>query len=134
MRLPSSPNGKPASVFNVPDFQLLITPTAPPATVDRSLCRSEQFIDALVATHPLTVTVQFRLVCFDDPPTHNIRLLFVHRRRSAPKIFCLLLANRLYVINYVPLLLYLFFTRKSGAKLLSAPTVSSGGAVAPAPL
>ena len=26
MRLPSPPNGNPASVFNVPDFQLLITP------------------------------------------------------------------------------------------------------------
>ena len=49
--------------------------------------------DALVAT--LTVTVQFRLVCFDDP-THNVRLLFVHLRR---KFFCLLLVNRLYVIN-----------------------------------
>ena len=65
---------------------------------------------------PLTVTVQFKLVCFDDPPTHNVRLLFVHRRRKAPTIFCLLLANRLYVnvINCVPLTLCLFLHGKVG--------------------
>ena len=47
------------------------------------------------------LSIDFTVFLIDDPPTHNVRLLFVEldRRREAPKIFCLLLANRLYVIN-----------------------------------
>jgi hypothetical protein len=45
-----------------------------------------------------------------------------------------LLANWLYVINYVPLTLFLFFyTEKWGAKLLCGPHCFEWGPVAPLP-
>jgi hypothetical protein len=80
--------------------------------------------------------IDLRVFLIDDPPTHNVRLVFVHRRREAPKSFfahCLQTEYRLYAINYEHLTLYLFCTRKSGgAKLLSGPpTVLSGGASGP---
>jgi hypothetical protein len=45
--------------------------------------------------------IDFTVFLIDDPPTRNVRLLFVEldRRREAPKIFCVLRPNRLYVIN-----------------------------------
>ena len=46
------------SMFKMRDIQILYAKSAaendkttPTATVDRSLCRSEQFIDALISTH-----------------------------------------------------------------------------------
>jgi hypothetical protein len=82
------------------------------------------------------LSIAFIVFLIDNPPTHNVRLLFVEldRRRFAPKIFCLLLANWLYVINYVSLILNLFFYTKSGGQTtIWTPNVSSGGPVAPWP-
>jgi hypothetical protein len=41
------------------------------------------------------LSIHFRVILIDDPPTHNVKLPFVEldRWREAPKSFSLLLAN-----------------------------------------
>jgi hypothetical protein len=77
------------------------------------------------------MSTDFTVVLIDDPLTLNVRLRFVELdcRRLAPNFFCLLLANQLYVINYVPLTLYLISCTEKweGQTAIWPPTVPSGG-------
>jgi hypothetical protein len=81
------------------------------------------------------LSIDFTVFLIDGPPTHNLRLLFVEldRRREAPKIFCLMLANGPYVINYLCAshTLPIFLHGKVGAKLLSGPRLFRMGGSGP---
>jgi hypothetical protein len=115
--------------FNVPEFQLLIAPTAPSATVDRNLPTVNTLEETRIAGFHQQ-TIDFRVFLIDNSQ-HCVILLYVHRRRSTENFFCLLSAKRLYVISYVSLTFHLFFARKVGKNYYLAPTVSSGAASGP---